>query len=167
MNAVGTPAATAAATASLAPAVTASPATAEPTQAIDLSALDVCTLLSGADVQELTGTSLEFEGDPVPDGCFWGAPMEPQYVEVMVFARPAGLTGYTFNPGDGCEIAPVSGVGAEALGAVCDNPQHKVYLLAADRGIVVRVLVNEPTGSLDPADLGAAVTATFEEITAQ
>ena len=152
----------------VAPAGTKAPASAAPTTAvIDLSDLDVCSLLTQSDVQALTGTSLEFDDQPNPDGCFWGVPVpgQPEYVEVRVFARPTGLTGYTFNPGDGCEVAPVSGVGAEALGAVCDNPQHKVYLLATDRGVAVQVLVNEPAGPLNPEGLAELVTATLEEIT--
>jgi hypothetical protein len=118
-------------------------------------------------VQALTGSSNDFDASGSDGQCFWAVPVpgEPEYVEIMVFARPTGLSGYTFNPGEGCEIAPVSGVGAEALGAVCDNPQHKVYLLAADRGVAVRILVNEPAGSLDPESLGATLTAALDEIT--
>lgn len=162
----GTPAVSAiAATPTAAPVATDEPATSTPDAVVDLSGLDVCSLLTEADVQALTGTSFTFDGDASDGQCFWGVPGEPQYVEVSVFARPTGLTGYTFNPGDGCEVAPVSAVGAEAIGAICDNPQHKVYLLAADRGVAVQALVNEPDGALDPQTLGEMVAAAIEEIT--
>jgi hypothetical protein len=167
----GTPTATViTATPTVAPVATLAteaPATSSPTAVVDLSELDVCSLLTEADVQALTGTSVSFADQGTGDRCFWGAtvPGEPQYVEVSVFARPTGLTGYTFNPGDGCEVAPVSGVGAEAIGAICDNPQHKVHLLAADRGVAVQLLVNEPNGPLDPQTLGETVTAALAEIT--
>jgi hypothetical protein len=156
-----------AATPTAAPVATDAPATSSPDAVVDLSELDVCSLLTEADVQALTGTSVNFVDSGTGDRCFWGAtaPGEPQYVEVTVFARPTGLTGYSFNPGDGCVVAPVSGVGAEAIGAICDNPQRKVHLLAADRGVAVQVLVNEPNGPLDPQTLGETVTGALEEIT--
>ena len=166
-GATGTPAATvSAATPTAAPSATEEPVPSTPNAVVDLSGLDVCSLLTEADVQALTGTSVTFADQGTDGRCFWGAPGEPQYVELSVFARPTGLTGYTFNPGDNCEVASVSGVGAEAIGATCDNPQHKVYLLAADSGVAVQVLVNEPTGALDPETLGATAAAALEEITA-
>lgn len=110
----------------------------------------------------LTGTSLEFVTDdrasPNSARCFWGATTpEPQYVEIEVFSRPTGLSGYTFNPEGSCATVAVTGVGAEAQGGTCSDPQHKVFLIAWDRGIAVRVLVNEPTGALQPQDLADAV----------
>jgi hypothetical protein len=133
---------------------------------VDLSGLDACALLDEQTLQELTGESLEFVTDQRDSlHCFWGATTPvPQYVEIDVFARPDGLSGYTFNPGQGCSIAPVADVGSEALGATCSNPQHKVYVLAWDRGVALRVLVNEPSGPLEPEDLAEVAEAVLAEI---
>ena len=137
-----------------------------PSAAVDLSTLDACTLLDEADVRKLTGTSLEFAtSQPDKRQCFWGATTPvPPYVEIRVFPRPGGLSGYTFNPGSGCSIVDVSGVGSEAKGATCTDPQRKVFLLAWDRGVALQLLVNEPQGPLEPDDLADAVNASLERI---
>jgi hypothetical protein len=141
------------------------PAPATSSTAVDLSQLDACTLIDEETVRELTGTSLDFvtgQGDHLE--CFWGATVpEPPYVEIEVFPLPNGLSAYNFNP-TGCTTAPVAGVGTEAKGATCSNPQHKVYLLAWDRGVALQVLVNEPSRPLEPDDLAASVAAALEAI---
>ena len=140
---------------------------APPSLAIDLSAVEACTLLDEADVRALTGTSLEFVTDSRDNThCFWGAttPGDPQYVEIDVFSRPTGLSGYNFSPGSGCSTVAVSGVGAEALGGTCTAPQYKVYVLAWQGGVAVSVLVNEPTGGLAPGDLAGAVATMLEDL---
>ena len=133
--------------------------------AVDLSGLDACTLLDEQTVQELTGTSLKFMGVGNGGDCFYGATTpEPPYVDISVFARPTSLSGYTFNA-DSCTRAPVEGVGSEAFGGTCViSSQDKVYLVAWDRGVAVRVLVNEPQRALTPQDLGATITKLLEEI---
>ena len=148
---------------------TSAPATAVPTTSavIDLSGLDACALLDEGAVRAITGTSLEFVTDQRDNThCFWGAttPGDPQYVEIDVFARPGGLAEYRFNPGDGCAVVPVVGVGVEAKGAICDNPQHKVHLLAWAGGVAVRVLVNEPEQPLSLDDLAATVNSVLDSL---
>lgn len=130
---------------------------------VDLSGVDVCALLPMATVEALTGET-GFLADDGDQKCFWAVARAgvPQYVEVEVFARPTGLSGYTYSPGSGCSSAAVAGVGAEAIGGTCSSPQEKVFLLAWARGVAVRVLVNEPTGSLTPADLVATASAILD-----
>jgi hypothetical protein len=133
---------------------------------VDLSGVDACTLLDEATVAGLTGES-GFDTDQNDNThCFWGVPRPgvPQYVDINLFARPTGLAGYNFDPGTGCTLTPVAGAGTEAMGATCDNPQHKVHLLAWDRGVAVQILVNEPKGALTPADLAAAARAALEKL---
>jgi hypothetical protein len=97
---------------------------------IDLSSLDVCTLLSEQTVQEVTGSSVGFDSSGGRGKCFWAATRPvPPYVEVEVLSSPGGLAAYNFNPA-GCTLAPVTGVGAEAKGATCPGSQLKVYLVA-------------------------------------
>jgi hypothetical protein len=142
---------------------------APPSLAIDLSGVEACTLLDEAGVRALTGTSLEFVTDSRDNThCFWGAttPGDPQYVEIDVFSRPTGLSGYSFSPGSGCTTVAVSGVGAEAQGGTCTDPQFKVYVLAWQAGVAVSVLVNEPTGGLAPGDLAGSVATMLEELQA-
>ena len=140
---------------------------APPSLAIDLSGVDACALLDDADVRALTGTSLEFVTDSRDNThCFWGAttPGDPQYVEIDIFSRPTGLAGYSFNPGSGCTTVAISGVGAEAQGGTCTDPQFKVYVLAWQGGVAASVLVNEPTGGLAPGDLASSVATILEEL---
>ena len=99
----GTPAATVvAATPTVAPVATEQPATSTPNAVVDLSGLDVCSLLTEADVQALTGTSVAFADQGSDDRCFWGAtvPGEPQYVEVSVFGRSQELARPDVGPTD-------------------------------------------------------------------
>lgn len=142
-------------TASAAPVGSAAP--------VDLSGVDVCALLPIATVEALTGET-GFDADPGDQKCFWAVPRAgvPQYVEIEIFARPTGLSGYTYSPGSDCTSAAVAGIGAEAIGGTCSTPQQKVFLLGWARGVAVRVLVNEPKGSLTPADLAAAANAVLE-----
>ncbi len=136
---------------------------------IDLSALDVCSLLDEGGVRALTGTQLRFVGD---DGgtsgsgeraCFWGGPF-PQYVEIKVFRNNTGLSGFSYTPAPDCVIVPVAGVGTEASGGTCAGGQRKVYLLAWDPGVIVSVLVNEPNRPLEPDDLAGVARTILEEI---
>ena len=144
-------------TASAAPVGTAGP--------VDLSGVDVCALLPIATVEALTGET-GFDADDGDQKCFWAVPRPgvPQYVEIEVFARPTGLAGYTYSPGSDCSSAAVAGIGAEAIGGTCSTPQQKVFLLGWASGVAVRVLVNEPKGSLTPADLAAAANAVLEAL---
>lgn len=133
---------------------------------VDLSDVDVCALVPMAVVEGLTGET-GFEPDlGQGQDCFWavGRPGVPQYVEVRAFSRAGGLSGYSFSPGGGCTSAPVAGIGSEAFGGTCTDPQRKVFLVAWDRGVAVQVLVNEPKGALTPADLGAVVGAVLAGI---
>jgi hypothetical protein len=88
----------------------------------------------------------------------------PPYVDISVFARPDGLSGYTFNAAE-CSSAPVAGIGTEAVGGTCTiSTQHKVYLIGWDQGVAVRVLVNEPERPLEPEDIGATIEALLAQI---
>ena len=130
---------------------------------VDLSGVEVCALLPMATVEALTGET-GFIADDGDQKCFWAVPRAgvPQYVEIEVFARPTGLSGYTYSPGPDCLSTAIAGVGAEAIGGTCSTPQQKVFLLAWAHGVAVRVLVNEPKGALTPADLAAAANAVLE-----
>ena len=137
---------------------------------VDLSTLDACTLLDEQTIRELTGTELEFITDqiePEPtESCFWGATTPvPPYVEIQVFLSD-GLSDYTGNGQWECTIAPVTGVGTEAAGGDCIAPgeQRRVYLQARERGVAVRLLVNEPSRPLEPDDLAGTVATLLEEI---
>ena len=133
--------------------------------AVDLSGVDACALLPIATVEALTGET-GFDADASGQTCFWAVPRPgvPQYVEIEVFARPTGLSGFSYSPGSGCSSAAVAGVGAEAIGGTCSDPQQKVFLIAWARGVAARVLVNEPKGSLTPADLAAAANTVLASL---
>ena len=131
--------------------------------AIDLSQVDACALVDVSLIEALTGETgfaTDDSSSPASSTCFWGVtrPGVPQYLEVQITRRTASLEGYgiTFN-GIACPGAAVPGVGVEAVGAVCSGVQQKVWLAAMGRGVMVQVLVNEPKGALNPADLAAAV----------
>jgi hypothetical protein len=135
------------------------------TAAVDLSGLDVCALVDVAVVEALTGET-GFDADGSSSGssakCFWGVPRPgvPQYLEVSVSRRTAGLADYTLNVnGVACPAAAVSGVGVEARGGVCTGAQTKVWLIAMDRGVAVEAIVNEPRGTLTPEDLADLLNA--------
>jgi len=148
------------------PSVAASPTEAEPA-AIDLD-IDACSLLDIATVQRLTGASTDFATDSSSSlnesFCFWGStsPGVPGYVDLRIF-RQHSLSGYSF--GEGCIVTPVEGVGVEAAFVDCPaNPQVKVSLLAFERGVIVRVLVNEPASPLTAEDLSPVVELVFEQL---
>jgi hypothetical protein len=132
---------------------------------MNFSEVDVCALVGTGVAEALTGeTGFDADGTSSASSakCFWGVPRPgvPQYLEVEVGRRTASLQGYGISPqGEACPGSPVPGVGAEAVGAVCTGTQTKVWLAAMDRGVFVQVLVNEPKGSLTPADLAAAANA--------
>lgn len=161
---------------SSAPAASAHAASAAPTgtsadpspqPGVDLDALDVCTVLTVAQVQEITGVNAPFEGRGTSHAsdakCFWGAHFEPAYVEISVFRRKDGLA--TWNPSPSCAATALSGLGDEAKGAICaPNPQQKVWLAVADEGLVVTVLVNEPQRPLGPEDLAETFRAVSEHL---
>lgn len=140
--------------------------------AIDWSNLDVCALLDEKAVQEITGESevgftTNGAHQEVSGGrCFWGATRAgvPAYVEIEVGNSKGVLFGYKFQ-GQTCSESPVAGVGTAALGGTCPAPpQRKVFLVAYDQGVQVRVLVNEPKRPLDPGDLAAYVNAALQDI---
>jgi hypothetical protein len=145
-----TPAATGTATAAPSSSATSAP--------IDLSVIEACTLLDEAAVQQLTGTTLDFEADEAPPfasgvSCFWGVIGHPQYVEIQIFKRP-NLDGYQFQSNDTiCTTEPITDAGIEAVGGTCSTPQQKVYVLVTQDDVVLSVLVNEPERPLEPADL--------------
>lgn len=143
------------------------PATSTPAgtaAAIDLANLDVCALVAPATVEALTGeTGFATDESSMASAasCFWGVTRAgvPQYLDVSVFRRDS-LAGYTISPnGVACPSTAVPGVGVEAVGGVCTGDQTKVWLAAMDRGVAVQVIVNEPKGTLSPADLADAVNA--------
>lgn len=133
--------------------------------AVDLSQLDVCALVGEGMAATLTGETdftTDSKSDPSSASCFWAVakPGVPQYLEVRVFRRTAGLADYLPGvSGATCTGTVMSGVGAEAKGGVCAGVQQKVFLIAMDRGVAVQVLVNEPKGALTPAQLADAVNA--------
>ena len=133
--------------------------------AINLSDVDVCAIVGEGVAEALTGeTGFDADGsaDPSSAKCFWAVPRPgvPQYLDVQVFRRTDSLGDYTPTvSGAVCTGATVSGVGTEASGGVCTGTQQKVYLVAMDRGVAVQVLVNEPKGTLTPADLVDTVNA--------
>ena len=134
---------------------------------VDLTGVDVCSFLDETGVQEITGAAVPFETQGKGPTCFWAVPRPgvPQYVEVRVSAHAGGLSGYNFNPGAGCTIAAVTGIGSEAKGATCPpNPQRKIHLVAWDRGVLLTVLVNEPARPLEPADLGAIANRVLQQL---
>lgn len=135
---------------------------------VDLSGVDACALLDEPTVRALTGLTdvkLHAADQPQDTECFWGVtdPNVPQYVEISVLPRPDGLDAFTLTIGEGCTIVAVAGVGAESSGGICTDPQ-KVYLFAWDRGVAVKVLVNEPKSALTPADLVATAAAVLEDL---
>ena len=103
------------------------------------------------------------DGGPSGDKCFWAVtrPGVPQYVEITV-SRTNSLLPFSFSASDGCTEIPVTAAGVTAAGADCTSPQHKVYLQAFSSGVQVRVLVNEPKGTLTPMDLADDAQAIFE-----
>jgi hypothetical protein len=138
--------------------------------AIDFSQVDVCQLVPAGTAEALTGeTGFTADGSSSASQakCFWGVPRAgvPQYLEVEVSRRSKSLDGYgiSFN-GNSCPGVTVAAAGAEAVGAVCTDPQTKVWLAAMDSGLFVQVLVNEPKGTLTPADLAAAANAILASI---
>ena len=152
------PAGTAPAGTGGAPAATAPGAT---TAAIDLSGLDVCSLVDVSTVEALTGET-GFDADDSSGKCFWAVPRAgvPQYLEVDVSRRTESLADFSLNVnGVACPGTAVPGVGVEARGGVCTGDQTKVWLIAMDRGVAVQAIVNEPKGTLTPADLADAVNA--------
>jgi hypothetical protein len=134
--------------------------------AVDLTGLDVCTLLTEQTVQDLTGSSEDFASQGGRGACFWAVtrPGVPAYVEVMVRSSQRGLDSHSFSAG--CTPVPVTAVGTEAKGATCAGTQTKVYLVAFDRGVILEVLVNEPERPLQPADIGAVANQLLQQITA-
>jgi len=109
---------------------------------VDLSGLDVCTLLDDDTITQLAGEPLPFLGPPGPDSCFW-AGRNPAYVEVFVGPQN-GLNADFFG---GCSGTPIEGVGEAAAGGTCvTNSQSKVFLNAFERGVQVSVILNEPGG---------------------
>jgi hypothetical protein len=134
-----------------------------PSGRVNLAGLDVCSLLTEPTVQELTGSSVRFASQGRSGACFWGARQPvPPYVEIEVLSNPGGLAAYTMPTG--CTIVPVSGVGSEAKGATCPGTQTKIYLVAFDRGVIVRVLVNAPERPLQPADIAVVANRVLQQI---
>ncbi len=137
---------------------------ASPAASIDLSGVDVCTLLDDAAVQELTGESVRFITQDGAFSCFWGAtvPGVPAYVEVSVGRRPEGLSSYDHLPG--CTGAPVA-ASIEARGASCPGDPHlKVWVAGLSDGVLVTVLVNEPSRALAPADMVPVLEAAAADL---
>jgi hypothetical protein len=138
--------------------------------AIDLSQLDVCAIVPMATVEVLTGET-GFDSDNTADvssaKCFWAVPKPgvPQFVEVSVDRRttPLGDYGLTIN-NIPCPGTAVPGIGTEARGGVCPESQNRVWLIALDRGVSIKVEVNEPKGALTPADLADAVNTVLAAI---
>lgn len=135
---------------------------------VDLSGVDACALLDEATVRALTGLTdveLRVVDQPQDTQCFWGVTDldRPQWVEIDVLPRPDGLDPFTLTVGEDCTLVPVAGVGAEASGGMCTDPT-RVYLFVWDRGVAVKVLVNEPTGSLRPADLAATALTVLRQL---
>jgi hypothetical protein len=133
-----------------------------PSAEIDLSGLDACTLVDDATLTALTGETGFITDQRDNTDCFWAVPRPgvPQYLEVQIFRRAEGLAGYSRTVNNiACPGTTVPGIGAEAVGGVCQTPANQVWLAAMDRGVVVQVVVNEPKGALTPADLADAVNA--------
>ncbi len=136
---------------------------------LDLSAIDACSLVDEATVQQLTGESVAFANQDLSDinaaSCFWGAAVAGvgAYLEVSVNRLGAMDIGFTE-----CSMTTVDGVGEEALGASCppqgESSQEKFYLRARQNGIFVTVLVNDPARPLAPQDLGPTVESVLDEI---
>lgn len=151
--AAGTPAASAAATSG--------------SSAIDLSGVDVCAIVPTATVEALTGES-DFRTDDRTQrdlaSCFWAVPKPgvPQYLEVTIQTRTKPLGDYVLTVNNiPCLGAAIPGVGTEARGGTCPESQNKVWLIVLDRGVSVQVVVNEPKGTLTPADLVEVVNTVF------
>ncbi len=78
--------------------------------------------------------------------------------------RTNGLSDW-FSADPECTVVPVTSVAGEAVGRVCDNPQHKVELLVRDpSGLTIGVVVNEPERELEPSDLGPTIEALLQQI---
>ena len=132
---------------------------------IDLTGVDGCSLLDQATVQELTGESIRFVTQPSSDPrCFWGASRPiPPYVEIML-GRSDGSNLY--GPQQGCQGDPVDGIGTRAEGGTCaSGSQTKVYLTVFERGVVVMLVVNEPSRPLAPSDLAPVIESVLEQLT--
>ena len=130
---------------------------------VDLSGLKACGLVADSTVAALTGET-GFRTDERADvrsaSCFWAKPGAPQYLEVKIDRRTSPLGDYTLKVNDvPCTVAAVPGIGSEARGGICPDSQNKVWLIVLDRGVSVQVIVNEPKGTLTPADLVAVINA--------
>jgi hypothetical protein len=130
--------------------------------------VDACSFIDTATVQALTGVSENFatqaQSQPSGSSCFWGATVAgvPGYVELSIF-RQHSLADYAF--GDGCDVTPITGVAVEAAFVDCPpDPQHKVSMLAFERGVIVSVLVNEPAGPVGADDLGPVIESVFGQL---
>lgn len=157
---------TPAASATLMPGATASPPTtapvASPSLTIDLTGLDLCSLLDDQTVRELAGWPADVRVASQPSGpnpikCFWGAAQAgvPGYVEISV-GRATGLF-----PRSDCTIVPVTGIGTEAQKATC--PGDNVFLEAFDGGVLFSLQVQSKT----PGDPAPALTRVLEEVTSR
>ena len=135
--------------------------------AIDLGLVDACSLLTEADVQEVTGSTEPFQSSGSGQRCFWAIPRPgfPAYVEITLSRSQKGLSGSSFNINGACTIEPINGVGTEAEGGVCPgDPQSKLFLRIFERDVILTILVNEPDRPLTPTDLvptGEAILATL------
>lgn len=157
---------TPAASATLAPGASGSAAptapVASPGLTIDLTGLDVCSLLDEGAVRALTGWPADVgitsdAGGPNPVKCFWGATQAgvPGYVEIAI-GRTTGLP-----PHSDCSIVPVTDIGTEAQMATC--PGDNIFVEAFEGGVLFSLQVQSKT----PGDLAAVLMSVLNAVTSR